>query len=92
MNTTLKSHRESLDPRRTAAAVAEATGINRSTLYRIEAGDVAPTRAIARKLYDYYLGAVPLAAIYDPEYAAREALQAATRVAPETCAPVLAAD
>lgn len=74
MKSLLQQHRESLEPRRPLAQVAREIGVNRSTLYRIEAGEVAPTRDTARKLYDYYAGRVPLAHIYDPEYAAREAL------------------
>ncbi|MCK5551323.1 MAG: helix-turn-helix transcriptional regulator [Hyphomicrobiaceae bacterium] len=77
METLLKQHRESLEPKRPLASVATACGVNRSTLYRIEAGEVAPTRSTARKLFDYYAGRVPLAHIYDPEYAVREALQPA---------------
>lgn len=55
------------------AAVAKAVGVNRSTLHRIEAGDVAPTRRVARALFEYYGGKVPLVHIYDPEYAAQAA-------------------
>ena len=75
MHSLLKQHREALNPKRPLAQVADAIGVNRSTLYRIEAGEVAPTRETARKLFDYYGGRVPLAHIYDPEYAVREALQ-----------------
>lgn len=70
MKSLLKQHRESLEPKRPLALVAQAIGVNRSTLYRIEAGEVAPTRETARKLFEYYAGKVPLAHIYDPTYAA----------------------
>lgn len=72
MKSRLTKHRTSLTPAPTVADVARATGINRSTIYRIEAGEVAPTRGNARTLFDYYRGRVSLAEIYDPEYAARE--------------------
>lgn len=77
MESLLKQHRESLETKTPLALVAREIGVNRSTLYRIEAGEVAPTRETARKLFDYYHGRVPLAHIYDPEYAIREALQPA---------------
>ena len=68
----MKQHRESL--KRPLAAVARETGIHRTTLYRLEAGEATPNQATARKLFDYYAGRVPLAHIYDPAYAVREAL------------------
>jgi len=68
----MKQHRESL--KRPLAQVARDTGIHRTTLYRLEAGEATPSQANARKLFDYYKGRVPLAHIYDPAYAVREAL------------------
>jgi DNA-binding XRE family transcriptional regulator len=67
MKQRLKIHRERLGL--PLAAVAREIEVNRSTLYRIEAGEVAPTRRVARALFDYYDKAVPIADIYDPEYA-----------------------
>lgn len=72
VKTLLKRYREKLRPRQPIANVAAAIDVNRSTLYRIEAGEVAPSRETARALFDHYAGAVPLAHIYDPEYARRE--------------------
>lgn len=72
METLLKRHRESLGL--PLARVAREIEVNRSTLYRIEAGEVAPTRRVARALFDFYNRAVPLAHIYDPEYAVLPAL------------------
>ena len=70
MKSLLMQHRETLGT--PLAVVARATSMDRSTLYRLEAGKVQPSRANARALFDYYGGAVPLAHIYDPEYALRE--------------------
>ncbi len=67
MDTLLKRHREELGL--PLAKVAREIEVNRSTLYRIEAGEVAPTRRVARALFDFYQRAVPIAHIYDPEYA-----------------------
>lgn len=72
MKTLLQKHREAMNPKQTVQAVADAIGVNRSTLYRIEAGEVAPTRTTARALFDHYSGAVPVAHCYDPTYARRE--------------------
>ena len=72
MDTLLKQHREELGL--PLARVAREVGVNRSTLYRVEAGEVAPTRRVARALFDFYNRAVPIAHIYDPEYALLPAL------------------
>ena len=69
MKSRLAQHRQSLTPAPTVADVARSTGINRSTIYRIEAGEVAPTRSNARALFEYYRGRVSIADIYDPEFA-----------------------
>ena len=53
----------------TAQAVATATDCDRATLYRIEAGESQPRRETARALFELYNRQVPLASIYDPEYA-----------------------
>lgn len=47
-------------------AVAQATGIPKSTLHRIEGGQQIADREHARILYRYYGGEIPLALIYDP--------------------------
>lgn len=72
MKTLLQRHREKLNPKQTVQQVADAIGVNRSTLYRIEAGEVAPSRDTARALFDHYGGSVPVAHCYDPKYARRE--------------------
>jgi len=79
METLLKQHRQSLA--RPLAEVARATGIHRTTLYRIEAAEITPSQKNARKLFDYYEGRVPLAHIYDPVYAVRESLNSPEAVA-----------
>jgi transcriptional regulator with XRE-family HTH domain len=48
--------------------VAGETGIPRSVLQRIETGAGSVKRKHARALFDYYGGAVPLGAIYDPTF------------------------
>jgi len=58
---------------KTAREVAEAAGLDRVSLYRIEAGTQHPRRDSARALFRLFGGRVPLAAIYDPEFAAIEA-------------------
>lgn len=59
----------------TAQAAAAAAGCDRATLYRIEAGENQPGRDLARSLFELYEGAVPLGAIYDPDFF--QALEAA---------------
>ena len=54
---------------KTAEEICEAAGCTRPTLYRIEAGEVIPKRPLARRLFQVYKGRVPLAHIYDPEFA-----------------------
>ncbi|MCK5550619.1 MAG: helix-turn-helix transcriptional regulator [Hyphomicrobiaceae bacterium] len=53
----------------TAAEVAAAAGLDRGTLHRIETGRQLPKRANARRLFELFKGRVPLAHIYDPEFA-----------------------
>lgn len=48
------------------AAVAEAVGTDAGNLSRIEKGAQPPKREMARRIFDFYGGAVPLAAIHDP--------------------------
>ena len=72
MKTLLQKHREHLKPQQSVQSVADAIGVNRSTLYRIEAGEVAPSRDTARALFDHYGGKVPVAHCYDPTYARRD--------------------
>lgn len=54
---------------KTAEEVCEAVGCTRPTLYRVEAGEVTPKRPLARRFFNLYNGSVPLAHIYDPEFA-----------------------
>lgn len=53
------------------AQVAETVSTDVANLYRIEKGEQVPKRALARALFDFYDGAIPLGAIYDPEYHAQ---------------------
>jgi len=42
-----------------------------TNLSRVEKGQQMPKRDLARSLFEFYGGAVPLGAIYDPEFYAR---------------------
>lgn len=48
--------------------VAAKVTIDPTNLSRIEKGQQTPKREVARGLYNFYGGAVPLGAIYDPEF------------------------
>lgn len=48
--------------------VAESVGTDQANLSRVEKGRQVPKRQLARKLWEFYGGNVPLAAIYDPEF------------------------
>lgn len=52
--------------------VAAEVGTDPTNLSRVEKGQQMPKRELARSLFQFYGGAVPLGAIYDPEYYARE--------------------
>jgi len=61
-----------LETGKTAEEICEAVGCTRPTLYRVEAGEVVPKRELARSLFRFYRRRrihVPLAHIYDPEFA-----------------------
>lgn len=49
--------------------VAASVGTTAGTLSRVERGVQVPKQDLARALFDYFGGAVPLGAIYDPTYA-----------------------
>ena len=57
------------DSGKTADEICKAAGCTRPTLYRVEGGEVTPKRPLARALFRLYKGRVPLAHIYDPEFA-----------------------
>lgn len=48
--------------------VAKTVGTDQANLSRVEKGKQVPKRPLARKLFEFYGGQVPLAAIYDPEF------------------------
>ena len=48
--------------------VAAVVGTDQANLSRVEKGQQVPKRDLARALFRYYDGAVPLSAIYDPEF------------------------
>jgi transcriptional regulator with XRE-family HTH domain len=48
--------------------VAESVGTDQANLSRVEKGRQVPKRPLARALWEFYGGRVPLAAIYDPEF------------------------
>lgn len=65
---TRKSRGLSLD------TVAQKVGTDPTNLSRVEKGQQVPKRELARELFKFYDGAVPLGAIYDPEHYARHCL------------------
>ncbi len=48
--------------------VAAAVGTDKSNLRRVEEGLQVPQQSLARNLFKYYGGAVPLGSIYDPKF------------------------
>lgn len=48
--------------------VAAAIGTDQTNLSRIERGRQVPKRELARALFAFYGGTVPLGSIYDPEF------------------------
>jgi transcriptional regulator with XRE-family HTH domain len=48
--------------------VAREVGTDPTNLSRVEKGTQIPKRELARALFKFYSGAVPLGAIYDPEF------------------------
>lgn len=48
--------------------VAKRVGTDQANLSRVEKGRQVPKRELARRIFQFYGGSVPLAAIYDPEY------------------------
>lgn len=54
------------------AQVADQVGADFSNLSRVEKGQQVPKRELARALYRFYDGTVPLGAIYDPSFYAAD--------------------
>lgn len=52
--------------------VAKAVGTDPTNLSRVEKGAQVPKRELARALFKFYGGRVPLGAIYDPEFDAQD--------------------
>lgn len=52
--------------------VARVVGTDQANLSRVEKGTQIPKRPLARALFKFYDGAVPLGAIYDPEFFAKQ--------------------
>ena len=48
--------------------VAAIVATDPTNLSRVERGAQVPKRELARALFEFYEGAVPLGAIYDPQY------------------------
>lgn len=48
--------------------VAEAVGTGKGNLRRVENGEQVPKRDLARALFHFYDGAIPLGAIYDARF------------------------
>lgn len=48
--------------------VAEAVGTGKGNLRRVENGEQVPKRDLARALFSYYEGAIPIGHIYDPRF------------------------
>lgn len=55
--------------------VGAAVGTDATNLSRVEKGAQIPKRELARALFEFYGGVVPLGAIYDPEYTPPAGLQ-----------------
>jgi len=66
--TTTLLREKRLDRKLSLRQVAEATGIPRSVLQRIETGARITDREHARKLYAYYDYEIDLSDIYDPMF------------------------
>ena len=54
--------------------VAKACGTNPANLLRVEQGKQVPKPPLARALFEYYGGSIPIGAIYDPVYARERGL------------------
>lgn len=54
------------------SAVAQAVEANEGTISRIERGLQTPQRELARKLFVFYNGVVPLGLIYDASFGTHE--------------------
>ncbi len=54
---------------KTVGQICDVVGCSPMTLFRVEDGAVTPKRPLARALFRYYRGDVPLVHIYDPEFA-----------------------
>lgn len=67
VSTRLKQARKAR--RLSAERVATDVGTHRQNYYRIERGDQPPKRELARRIFEYFDREVPLAHIYDPDYA-----------------------
>jgi transcriptional regulator with XRE-family HTH domain len=54
--------------------VALAVGTNPSNLLRLERGEQTPKHGLARAIFEFYGGVIPLCAIYDPVYSRERGL------------------
>lgn len=54
------------------AALAEVVGADQATLSRVERGRQIPNRDLARALFRFYDGSIPIGAIYDPQFHAEQ--------------------
>lgn len=52
----------------TSRRIAEHLSIDVSAYRRIELGESVPLRETARRMFDFFGGAVPLSVIYDPRH------------------------
>lgn len=68
MDTPLKTAREKR--KLSVTDLCKKLGTHPQNYYRIERGDQAPSRELARDIHKFFGGKVRLAEIYDPEYAA----------------------
>lgn len=48
--------------------VAEFLGLDISGFMRVERGEVTPMQSTARKIHEFWRGAVPLGMVYDPKH------------------------
>lgn len=66
MNTSLRTSRKARNL--TLVELATAVGTDAANISRIERGVQTPSKELARKLFEFFEGDVPLGSIYDPDH------------------------
>ena len=73
MNTALRQHRIQMGYAQ--KDVAAAVGTDVANLWRVETGKQTPKPQLARKLFEFFGGAISLAQIYDPVYCEKKGIK-----------------